>query len=301
MEHVLTLVGKSEGTLAPEALAAQMERLRSLGAETGAPEMLAPGRAADIPFDGPATLEEVRAAASPLHGAGLDYCVQPARARRKKLLIADMDSTIITVECIDEIADFAGLKAEVSEITERAMRGELDFPGALRARAAMLEGLDAAVLERAYTERVRLTPGAAELVRTMTRHGAYAALVSGGFTFFTERVRRAAGFDMDQANRLVLRDGRLTGAVEEPILDSSAKLAALDRLAREQGVEPDWTLAVGDGANDIPMIRAAGLGVAFHAKRRAAEAADAEVRFGDLTTVLYYQGYRQHEIRAKSR
>jgi phosphoserine phosphatase len=220
--------------------------------------------------------------------AHLDIIVQPANLpRRKSLLIADMDSTMITCECIDELADYAGLKAEVSAITEAAMRGDLDFEAALDARVALLAGMDAAVLDECRRERVRLMPGAQTLVRTMAANGAHTLLVSGGFTAFTAPVAAEIGFAAQHANTLLVENGRLTGQVARPIVDASVKRAQL--LAA--GVPLPETLAVGDGANDIPMLEAAGLGIAYHAKPRAAAAADAAVRHGDLTVLLRAQGY----------
>jgi phosphoserine phosphatase len=188
------------------------------------------------------------------------------------------------------------LKPKIAAITERAMRGEIDFPGALRERVALLKGLPVADLERVWRERIRLTPGARTLVMTMRSHGAYAALVSGGFSFFTSKVREAAGFDWDQGNELIVDGAALVGHVREPILDSQAKLVALRRLAAERGLSPGETLAVGDGANDLAMIGAAGLGVAFRAKPVVAAAARARVDHGDLTALLYFQGYRRAEF-----
>ena len=229
-------------------------------------------------------------------GGVLDYCLQPAIGRRKRLLIADMDSTIINVECIDELADIAGVKARVSEITERAMRGELDFEAALRERVAMLKGLPLVDLQRAYDERVQLNPGARTLVRTMTVHGAKAFLVSGGFSFFTRRVAEAAGFDANRANTLIEAGDVLAGTVGEPILGREAKLAALQEEAANLGVPLSATLAVGDGANDLAMIEAAGLGVAYRAKPIVAAQAHAKVDHTDLTSLLYFQGYRASEF-----
>ncbi len=228
--------------------------------------------------------------------APCDFCLQPETNRRKKLLLADMDSTIITVECIDELADFAGLKDEVSAITEKAMRGELDFNEAFKSRVAMLTGLKEEVLEKTFTERVKLTGGARTLIQTMKKNGAYSALVSGGFTYFTSRVRALTGFDMDDANKLLFENGQLTGKAVEPILNSQAKLDNLNRLKSELKLDRDQIAAIGDGANDIPMIEAAGLGVAFHAKPAAEAAASATIRYGDLTTLLYYQGYAASEF-----
>ncbi|WP_199743413.1 phosphoserine phosphatase SerB [Caulobacter sp. 602-1] len=226
----------------------------------------------------------------------VDFAVQPVANRRKRLLIADMDSTIINVECLDELADFAGVKAQVSEITERAMRGELAFEGALRERVGMLKGLGVEALQSCYDQRVRLNPGAEILVRTMAKHGARCALVSGGFTFFTSRVAKAAGFHLNRANTLIELNGALTGHVGDPILGKEAKLAALNAETAALGLTPADALAVGDGANDLAMIEAAGLGVAYRAKPIVAAQADAKVDHTDLTTLLYFQGYRTEEF-----
>lgn len=239
----------------------------------------------------------VRAAAeTALASWPVDVCAQPWNGRRKRLLVADMDSTIIGCECIDELADFAGVKAQVSQITERAMRGELDFEGALRERVAMLKGLPLADLQRAYDERVRLNAGARTLVRTMSAHGGRAVLVSGGFTFFTSRVAQAAGFAANRANTLHDDGAGLSGTVGEPILGREAKLAALQEEAAGMGISLAETLAVGDGANDLAMIEAAGLGVAYRAKPIVAAQADAKVDKADLTALLYFQGYRADEF-----
>lgn len=236
--------------------------------------------------------------ASRLADLPVDYCLTPDDAgRRKRLLVADMDSTIIGCECLDELADFAGVKAEVSAITERAMRGEIDFGGALRERVAMLAGLPAGDLQRCFDERVRLNPGARILVATMAEHGARCVLVSGGFDFFTARVARAAGFHADRANHLIEAQGRLTGQVGEPILGREAKLAALREESGALGLNLSAALAIGDGANDLAMIEAAGLGVAYRAKPVVAAQADARVDHTDLTTLLYFQGYRADEFR----
>lgn len=229
-------------------------------------------------------------------GLPIDFAVQPAENRRKRLLIADMDSTIINVECLDELADFAGVKDKVSEITERAMRGELAFEGALRERVGMLTGLSVDALQACYDERVRLNPGAKTLVETMAAHGARCALVSGGFTFFTGRVAKAAGFHLNRANTLIEADGKLTGQVGEPILGKQAKLAALVEETAALGLTPADALAVGDGANDLAMIEAAGLGVAYRAKPIVAAQADAKVDHADLTALLYFQGYKASEF-----
>ncbi len=250
------------------------------------PLRLSPG-AVEILVDRPLIPEAIPYAAE---AAQIDINLVPATNRQKKLLIADMDSTIIPVECIDELADFAGVKPEVSEITERAMRGELDFEAAIDARVALLKGLPESVLERCYRERITLNPGARELVTGMTGAGAFTALVSGGFTFFTSRVAREAGFAVNQANVLEVRDGVLTGTVARPILGQEAKRAALDRLVAEQGIALGDVIAVGDGANDLAMIRAAGLGVAFRAKPALRAEADAVLDHSDLTALLGLQG-----------
>jgi phosphoserine phosphatase len=231
-----------------------------------------------------------------LTGLPVDVCVQPAQGRRKRLLVADMDSTIINVECLDELADYAGKKAEIAEITERAMRGELEFEGALRERVGKLAGLSTGALQQAYDERVRLNPGARTLVRTMAANGARCVLVSGGFTFFTGRVAAAAGFHADRANTLHEADGALLGTVGEPILGREAKLTALREEAAALGIALSETLAIGDGANDLAMIEAAGLGVAYRAKPVVAAQADAKVDHADLTALLYFQGYSDDQF-----
>ena len=224
-------------------------------------------------------------------GQAVDWCVQPLEGRQKRLLVADMDSTIINVECLDELADFAGLKAEISAITERAMRGELPFEGALRERVAMLEGLPIVALEETYDQRVRLNPGARTLVRTMAESGARCVLVSGGFNFFTARVAAEAGFHADRANWLKSEKGHLTGEVGEPILGREAKLAALREEAAAHSLDLSQAIAIGDGANDLAMIEAAGLGVAYRAKPIVAAQADTRIDHCDLTALLYFQGY----------
>jgi phosphoserine phosphatase len=218
--------------------------------------------------------------------------------RRKRLIVADMESTIIEQEMIDELAEYVGLRDKISAITARAMRGELEFESALRERVAMLAGLDARVLDEVSEKRLTLTPGAETLVRTMKANGAYCALVSGGFSVFTDRVARRLGFDEHQANVLEIENGTLTGRVKEPVLGRTAKRDALLRIASERGIPIEETLAVGDGANDLDMIAAAGLGVAFRAKPAVQAAARAMpngvvITHGDLTALLYLQGYPQ--------
>ncbi len=287
--------------VAPEAQAPNQEVLgeaagRLSGQCVGSGRSLGPGC---VDFQAEGNLKAVRRmVALQLDGLAVDVCVQPTEGRRKRLLIADMDSTIISCECLDELADFAGVKEAVSAITERAMRGELEFEGALRERVAMLKGLPAKTLQACYDQRVRLNPGAKTLVRTMAHHGARCLLVSGGFTFFTSRVAAKAGFHEDRANRLIEANGALTGEVAEPILGREAKLAALQGESAGLGFTPAAALAVGDGANDLAMIEAAGLGVAYRAKPVVAAQADAKVDHADLTSLLYFQGYSVDEFRS---
>ncbi len=284
MAWVAVLTASAEAGLPDARLA---EAADALG---GRPERLGP-EAAQVALEAPPALAPLRAAFPEL-----DLNLVPAEGRRKRLLIADMDSTIIPVECIDLVAEYAGTGPEVRAITERAMAGELDFEDSLRARIALAEGLEEAALVRIHDERIALNPGARTLVRTMAGHGAHTALVSGGFTWFAGRVAAAAGFVEHRANTLLFEDGRLTGRVAEPVLGREAKLQALDEMTRSLKLTPADALAVGDGANDLAMIRAAGLGVAFRAKPVVAEAADARITQADLTALLYLQGYRFEEF-----
>ncbi|MHC1947409.1 phosphoserine phosphatase SerB [Bradyrhizobium sp. UFLA06-06] len=257
--------------------------------------------AADIPFesedssrDGIKAIEErLRQARGDLP---IDIVVQPRIARRKKLFLADMDSTMIGQECIDELADFAGLKAHVAAITERAMRGEIEFESALRERVALLKGLPVSVVDEVLDKRITLTPGGRELVMTMRAHGAYTCLISGGFTLFTKVVAAKVGFQENRANQLQVAGGKLTGEVVEPILGRATKLATLIELTESFDLDEIDTLVVGDGANDLGMIQAAGLGVAYHAKPAVAAAAAVRIDHGDLTALLYAQGYRRDEF-----
>lgn len=226
-----------------------------------------------------------------LQARGVDLLVQPAANRRKRLLLADMDSTMIGQECIDELADMAGVGAQVAEITARAMNGELEFDGALTARVALLAGLDHGVIARVLDARITLAPGGRMLVATMRAHGAHAALVSGGFTAFTGAVAAWLGFDEHRANTLEVEGGRLTGRVLPPILGRAAKIAALEEITARLGITPGDALAVGDGANDLGMLGLAGAGVALHAKPVVAAQCELRVNHGDLTALLYLQGY----------
>jgi phosphoserine phosphatase len=260
----------------------------------GAGEVLGPD-AVEIAVEGEQA-DLYAAAKVATDGLPVDFAVTSSKNRRKRLLIADMDSTIINVECLDELADFAGVKDKVSEITERAMRGELAFEGALRERVGMLTGLSVDALQSCYDDRVRLNPGAKTLVETMAANGARCALVSGGFTFFTSRVAQAAGFHLNRANTLIEEGGKLTGQVGDPILGKEAKLAALREETSLLGLTPADALAVGDGANDLAMIEVAGLGVAYRAKPIVAAQAHAKVDHADLTALLYFQGYKASEF-----
>lgn len=231
-----------------------------------------------------------------LQKLGVDLAVQPAGGRRKRLLIADMDSTMIRQECIDELADEAGVGAHVAAITARAMNGELDFEGALRERVGLLEGLDAGVIGKVLVERITYMPGGKALVATMRANGGYALLVSGGFTAFASRVAEVLGFDEARANELEIDAGKLTGQVVEPILGRAAKVAALEEVAARLGITPAGAIAVGDGANDLGMLGLAGTGVALHAKPSVAAECDIRVNHGDLTALLFLQGYARADF-----
>ncbi|MDR0810044.1 MAG: phosphoserine phosphatase SerB [Gemmobacter sp.] len=233
-----------------------------------------------------------------MQSLGIDLMVQKAEGRRKALLLADMDSTMIKQECIDELADEAGVGAHVADITRRAMNGELDFEAALRERVGLLRGLPENVIERVWRDRISFMPGAMALLATMRAHGAYTALVSGGFTAFTWRVAEALGFDEHRANTLHVENGLLAGTVTEPILGKAAKLAALEELATRLDLPVEATMAVGDGANDLAMLNRAGAGVALHAKPAVAAQCDIRINHGDLTALLYLQGYRRAEFAA---
>ena len=295
MTHVATLISDPAKPALDDAAIAL-----AVGVLTTAQgvRVLDPGIAVDLPFtpsgaDDQAVAQRLQAA---LGGLRIDVVVQPLASRRKRLFVADMDSTMIGQECIDELADYVGLKAHEAAITERAMRGEIAFEPALRERVALLKGLPVAVVDEVIEKRITLTPGGRTLVATMRRKGATTCLVSGGFTLFTSRVGAMIGFDENRGNTLVVEDDKLAGRVEEPILGREAKLATLVELRERLGLAPSDTLAAGDGANDLAMIEAAGLGVAYHAKPKVAEAAHARIDHGDLTALLYLQGYKREEF-----
>ena len=288
MKNTLVLLSNpARPTLDSGIVQAAVEILRAGGAMVGPPDWLAPDVACDIPFEGPALPS--------LGMTGIDAVFVAREGRRKKLLVADMESTMIQNEMLDELADFLGLREKISAITARAMNGEIDFAGALKERVGLLKGLPLAKLDEAAT-RIRYMPGGATLVATMKQHGAYCALVSGGFTHFTKLVAATLGFDFDSANVLT-RDGKaLAGTVEMPILGKEAKLATLRHLGASRSLATADAVAVGDGANDLPMLEEAGLGVAFHAKPAVAAQVGARLDHCDLTGLLYLQGYRRSEF-----
>jgi len=283
VKNTLVLIGRPLDDTTVQRAA---EILWSNGGAVGTPDWLASGIACEIAFDGVA-----KAPALP----GIDAVVLPTAGRRKRLLVADMESTMIENEMLDELADFLGLREKIAGITARAMNGELDFAAALNERVGLLAGLPVARLDEA-ARRIRFTAGGATLVATMKRHGAACALVSGGFTYFTGMVGKALGFDFAMANTLKHDGKTLAGTVEPPILGKEAKLAMLERLCHEHGLPLAEALTVGDGANDLPMLKAAGLGVAFHAKPVVAAEVPARIAHGDLTALLYLQGYRQYDF-----
>jgi phosphoserine phosphatase len=284
---LVLLSNPARPTLDGGIVQAAVEILRAGGATVGAPDWLAPDVACDIPFEGPALPS--------LGITGIDAVFVAREGRRKQLLVADMESTMIDNEMLDELADFLGLREKISTITARAMNGEIDFAGALKERVGLLKGLPLAKLDEA-AKRIRYMQGGATLVATMKQHGAYCALVSGGFTHFTKLVAGTLGFDFDSANVLT-RDGQaLAGTVEMPILGKEAKLATLRHLSASRSHATADAAAVGDGANDLPMLKEAGLGVAFHAKPAVAAAVSARLDHCDLTGLLYLQGYRRSEF-----
>jgi phosphoserine phosphatase len=295
MTHVATLIAGPGAHLTDDLLA----RAQAALPQTTDTRWLGPGVAADIGFVPQAAADARQLTGhlrTALGDARIDIAIQPLAHRRKKLLVADMDSTMIGQECIDELADFVGLKAHVSAITERAMRGEIAFEPALRERVALLKGLPVSVVTEVIANRITLMSGARALVGTMRAHGAHTVLVSGGFSMFTQEIAEMIGFDENHANTLLVDDRLLTGFVEEPILGREAKLDTLLEVARYLQLPLEETIAVGDGANDLAMIGRAGLGVAYHAKPAVAAAADVRIDKADLTALLYLQGYRRDEF-----
>lgn len=296
MHSVLTLIADpTSRALDEETVRLVRKALKELGAEVAHADWLEEGTACDIAFGGLADEQAEAAARHRLGERPLDIVAQPLDRRKKRLLVADMESTIIRQEMLDELAGYVGLKEHVAAITARAMNGEIDFKDALRERVALLKNLPAGILDEVWA-CAELMPGASALIATMRSHGAVCVLVSGGFKPFTRRVRDWVGFDADQGNDLEIADGRLTGQVIEPILDRDSKLQALLRFAAKNRVPMAEAMAVGDGANDLPMLLAAGLGVAYHAKPTVAAEARTRIDHGDLTALLYIQGYRQAEF-----
>ena len=296
MDCVLTVVtNPALASLDDRTAAVARSALAGLGATVGAADWLAPRVALDLPFDGLAADRAQVAVADALAGAPVDICAQPAAGRRKALLVADMDSTVIEHETLDEMARLAGLADRVVPITDRAMNGEISFENALRARVALFAGRSADLIADAL-KATPPSPGAATLVRTMARHGAFCVLVSGGFTAFTHKIRSLLGFHLAEGNTLVIEDGKLTGAVGEPIVGKERKLAALEEHAAARGLTAADAVAIGDGANDLPMLLAAGLGIAYRAKPTVRDAVRIRIDHADLTAPLYFQGYRQHEL-----
>jgi phosphoserine phosphatase len=298
--HALVLTG-APGAGSLDLGTIETVRLQLTGREVIRERWLAPGDAWEArliaePSEDVAPLKHRIAEALAALPVDVNLVPDDGEKRHKKLLVADMESTIIEQECLDELADYVGLRPQIAAITERAMRGELEFEAAIKERVGLLKGLHEGVLDDLYKMRVTLMPGAQTLISTMLANGAYCALVSGGFRFFTEKIAARLGFDTEQANRLVIADGKIAGTVAEPILGREAKLAVLERLTRERGLKHADSLAVGDGANDLSMIAAAGLGVAFRAKPKVAAAAAASIRHGDLTALLYLQGYHWDEF-----
>lgn len=301
MDNVLTLIANPKNpALHADHVAKARRTLESAGARVGDVDWLAEKIACDLPFSGlvPDAARSHTANAlesDALGSSAIDIVAQRAFGRRKSLLVADMESTIIENEMLDELADEIDARDKIAAITARAMNGELDFEDALRERVALLSGVDAVALDRA-ANNIRIMPGARALVQTMRNNGAYCALVSGGFTYYTTKVRDCLGFDMDQANILKVSNGKITGVVTAPILGRNAKRETLLQLCRERNLDSTDAIAVGDGANDIAMLEVAGAGVAFHAKPLVAKQASILVNHGDLTALLYLQGYRQSEF-----
>ena len=298
MDLTLTLVAPQSQQILDEATIAQVsDALADAKIIVSAKIELASNLAHQLSLSAADRSEVLSNVRSLIGSRPIDFAVLPTRRKKARLLIADMDSTIIQSECLDELADLAGFGPQVSAITERAMRGELDFEGALRERVKMLEGLPEETLEQTYRERINRMPGAKALVRTMRQNGAVTALVSGGFTFFTSRVAKDVGFELNFGNTLEIANGKLTGNVVDPILGREAKLATLERLCAEHQIAFEDVIAVGDGANDLAMLQRAGTGVSFRGKPIVEQGADVAVKTTDLTTLLYLQGYTAGDIK----
>jgi phosphoserine phosphatase len=296
MDSVLTVIGDPASSAVDQVLVeAAGAALAEAGARVAAPDWLAPGIACDLPFDGLTDTRAEDAARDRLDGAPLDLAAQPTAGRRKGLLVADMESTIIGQELMDELAEAAGVHDRIATITARSMAGEIDFATSFYERVGLLAGLTAGALAQ-VAECITLNPGARTLIRTLRAGGAHTALVTGGFTCFAEAVARDCGFDEMRGNELLIDGGRLSGAAREPILGPKGKLTALTELAERYGLTMAATAAIGDGANDLDMVRAAGMGVAYRGKPVLRQAARFRIDYGDLTALLYLQGYRQDEF-----
>ncbi len=292
--HVLTLIGNmASAPLEP----VHIERVCRHLATTGEVDWLAAREACDLFIESPLSAVDIaERARDSLSGTAIDAVCTSLEGRRKKLLVSDMDSTVINQECIDELGDAIGVGSRIREITAAVVNGDISFSDALRKRMVLMKGMERGLLDRVYEERISLRSGARTFVQTMRRHGAFCILVSGGFSFFTRRIAERIGFHDHQGNQLAFEDGKLTGQVLEPILGRSAKRNTLMRLCAEKGLEPFDVLAVGDGANDIEVIEAAGLGVAFHGSDSLKDRARACIDHGDLTALLYIQGFRKSEF-----
>lgn len=295
MKFVLTLIAADGTALNAEMMETVRNALRSIGAETGSPDWLAPDHACDITFDDIAT-DQADAAARHVIGDQLIDCIaQKSEGRRKALLLADMDSTMVTSETLDDLAAQTGLGDVIAEITARTMNGELDFAESVKERVMMLKGLSESALEQAY-QQIELSPGATTAVRTMKANGTHCLLISGGFTFFTSRIAEKIGFHEQMANDFMIENGKLTGGVSEPVLTKDVKLETLIARASSMGISIDAAVCVGDGANDVPMLKAAGLGVAYRGKPSVKKEIPARLDHADLTGLLYAQGYRLEEF-----
>ncbi|MGH6924939.1 MAG: phosphoserine phosphatase SerB [Propylenella sp.] len=297
MRQVLSLIAGKAKALGTTEIDRVQRALDEAQTEGGAPDWLSPGEACDIALEGRAEAALTRAREA-FKEMPVDVNVVPATARRKKLLLADMDSTLIEQECIDELAAAIGLRERVAAITERAMRGEIDFEPALRERVGLFKGMPVGTIADVLATRITLSPGAATLVATMRAHGAHTMLVSGGFTLFTDEIAGRLGFHENRANVLLCEGGSFTGLAAEPVLGRVAKEQAFDEATKRLGIDPEETLAIGDGANDSGMIRRAGLGVAYRGKPALRSIADAVIDHGDLTAALFLQGYRRDEFAA---
>lgn len=295
MDNVLTLVSKPDVVLSQDLIDEAIDAITDLGGKIEDKTWLASNRALDFTFTGAQTGLVETSIRLLLAGIDTDVHVQPLENRRKKLLVADMDSTIVKGETLDDLAAIVGIGTKIAAITARAMNGEMDFEEALHARISMLEGVHVSLLQET-ADALKLNPGAETLVRTMSAHGAYTALVSGGFRFFTQKVADQIGFDFNHGNQLEIIDDHLTGKVIKPIVTKDVKVETLNRLAQEQSISTADAVTIGDGANDLPMLQAAGLGVAYHAKPVVIDKARARIEHGDLTTLLFYQGYREQDF-----